>query len=421
MKTNIDLFSIGQTLFNLGIIFLISAPFIGSIFLLFSLIISFFLKGSTLLNNKWNYPIFICLGLAILSTFKNTIFNDQSLINNSELYISLLNWLPLLLIFVGIHPFISTNYQKIIFSKLIIISNIPLLYSCFLQKNLSIYGPFSILNGLIIWFQRPPGETTVSITGLFNNPNYTGFSLSLIIPFLLFNIKNNRNKKFKKIITILILLLTIYYLFSTQSRNALLNLIMSFSLTFGVKVIILLLILLMIIYPIITLIGISIQFEYIFLLIKKNILEYQRLEIWQNAISLTSQRPLLGWGGATFGALYLLNNGLYKSQHSHNIIFQIAQSYGIPCSIIISSTIIILLIKASKLAFDKKNKLNPINKFWVISSILVTLHQFFDIVLYEGRLNIIFCLIIAGNRTILERFYKNEDISKIPLEQKDYT
>ena len=421
MKTNIDLFSIGQTLFNLGIIFLISAPFIGSIFLLFSLIISFFLKGSTLLNNKWNYPIFICLGLAILSTFKNTIFNDQSLINNSELYISLLNWLPLLLIFVGIHPFISTNYQKIIFSKLIIISNIPLLYSCFLQKNLAIYGPFSILNGLIIWFQRPPGETTVSITGLFNNPNYTGFSLSLIIPFLLFNIKNNRNKKLKKIITILILLLTIYYLFSTQSRNALLNLIMSFSLTFGVKVIILLLILLMIIYPIITLIGISIQFEYIFLLIKKNILEYQRLEIWQNVISLISQRPLLGWGGATFGALYLLNNGLYKSQHSHNIIFQIAQSYGIPCSIIISSTIIILLIKASKLVFDKKNQLNPINKFWVISSILVTLHQFFDIVLYEGRLNIIFCLIIAGNRTILERFYKNEDISKIPLEQKDYT
>ena len=410
MKTNIDLLSIGQTLFNLGIIFLISAPFVGSILLLFSLLISFLLKGSTLLNNKWNYPIFICFGLAIISTLKNTIFSDQILFNYSELYISLLNWLPILLIFVGIHPFISSNYQKIIFSRLIIISNIPLLFSCFLQKNLAIYGPFSTLNGLIIWFQRPPGETTLSITGLFNNPNYTGFSLSLIIPFLLYNIINIKSKKFKKIITTLILFLTIYYLLLTQSRNAILNLIISLSLTFGVKVIFIILILLIIIYPISTLIGTSIQFEYIFLLIKKYIFEYQRLEVWQNAIFFISQRPLFGWGGATFGALYLLNNGLYDIQHSHNIIFQIAQSYGIPCSIFISFTIILLLIKSSKLAFNKKKQVDPINKFWIISSILVTLHQLFDIVLYEGRLNIIFCLILAGNRTLLDRDYKNKDI-----------
>ena len=411
MKTNKDLLSIGQTLFNLGIIFLISAPFIGSIFLLFSLLISFFLKRSTLLNNKWNFPIFICFGFAIISTFKNTIFSEQSLFKYSELFISLLNWFPLLLIFVGIHPFISSNHQKTIFSKLIIISNIPLLFSCFLQNSLAIYGPFSILDGLIIWFQRPPGETTVSVTGLFNNPNYTGFSLSLIIPFLLYNITINKNKNYRRIITISILIFTIYYIFATQSRNALLNLTISFSLAFGVKVIFLILILLMIIYPISGLIGASIQFEYIFLLIKKNILEYQRLEIWQNAISLISQRPLLGWGGATFGALYVLNDGLYKSQHSHNIIFQIAQSYGIPCSILISFTIIVLLIKASKIAFDRKNPVDPINKFWIISSILVTFHQLFDIVLYEGRLNIIFCIIIAGCRTILDRDYKNEDIS----------
>ena len=420
MKTNIGLLSIGQTLFNLGIVFLISAPFIASIFLIFSLLISFSLKGTTLLNNKWNYPIFTCFGFAIISTLKNTNFSDQTLVANSEIFISLLNWIPLLLIFVGINPFISSNYQKILFSKLIIISNIPLLISCFLQKHLEIYGPFSILNGLIIWFQRSPGETTVSVTGLFNNPNYTGFSLSLIIPFILYNISLNKNKKFKKIITILILFLTIYYLFSTQSRNALLNLYISFSLAFGIKIIFFTLLLLIISYPISTLIGTNLQFEYIFLLVKKNILEYQRLEIWQNAISFISQRPLLGWGGATFSALYVLNNGLYKSQHSHNVIFQIAQSYGIPCSILITTTMILLIIKASKLVFDTKNQIDPINKFWVISSILVTFHQFFDIVLYEGRLNIIFCLIIAGSRTILEGDNKNEDISKSLISQTEY-
>ena len=419
MKTNIDLLPIGQKFFNIGIIFLISAPFFASIFLFISLLISFYLKGSVLLKNNWNYPIFLCFGLVISSTFKNTIFSDQSFFSNSEVFVGVLNWLPILLIFVGINPFISSNYQKILFSKLIIISNLPLLFSCFLQKNLAIYGPFSILNGLVIWFQRAPGETTISTTGLFNNPNYTGFSLSLIIPFLLYNIIENKGKKLRNIITLFILLLTIYYVFLTQSRNAFLSVILSFSLTFGTKFIIFILVLLIILYPINILIGTNIQFEYYLLLIKNNILEHQRLEIWQNAISFIRQRPFIGWGGGTFGALYLLNNGLYKSQHSHNIILQIAQSYGIPCSILISCTIIFLLIKASRLTFDNKNRIDPINKFWIISSILVTVHQFFDIVLYEGRLNIIFCLIIAGCRTIIERGYKNEDISKSFIEQKD--
>ena len=80
---------------------------------------------------------------------------------------------------------------------------------------------------------------------------------------------------------------------------------------------------------------------------------------------------------------------------------------------------ILLIIKASKLVFDTKNQIDPINKFWVISSILVTFHQFFDIVLYEGRLNIIFCLFIAGSRTILEGDNKNEDISKSLIYQKE--
>ena len=137
MKTNIDLLPIGQTFFNFGIIFLISAPFIASIFLLFALSISFFFKGSALLKNNWNYPIFLCFGLVILSTFKNTIFSGQIFFSNSEVFIGVLNWLPLLLIFVGINPFISSNNQKILFSKLIIISNLPLLFSCFLQKSLA--------------------------------------------------------------------------------------------------------------------------------------------------------------------------------------------------------------------------------------------------------------------------------------------
>ena len=63
--------------------------------------------------------------------------------------------------------------------------------------------------------------------------------------------------------------------------------------------------------------------------------------------------------------------------------------------------------------FDKKNQIDPINKYWVISSIIISVHQLFDIVLYEGRLNIIFCIIFAGCKSILERSNKNENILNI--------
>ena len=38
------------------------------------------------------------------------------------------------------------------------------------------------------------------------------------------------------------------------------------------------------------------------------------------------EKPLLGWGAGTFGMLYLLDGGIYGTQHSHNIILQISQS-----------------------------------------------------------------------------------------------
>ena len=58
--------------------------------------------------------------------------------------------------------------------------------------------------------------------------------------------------------------------------------------TFGTKVIFCLLILLIIFYPINILIGTNIKYEYIYLFIKNNLLEHQRFEIWQNALSFFS-------------------------------------------------------------------------------------------------------------------------------------
>ena len=64
------------------------------------------------------------------------------------------------------------------------------------------YGPIQTLNGLIVWYQRPI-EGITGMTGLFNNPNYTGLWLNLILPFCLAETINLKNNEFKRIITTL--------------------------------------------------------------------------------------------------------------------------------------------------------------------------------------------------------------------------
>ena len=51
------------------------------------------------------------------------------------------------------------------------------------------YGPYKFFNNLIIWYQRPLGENN-AVTGIFNNQNYAGAWLCIILPFVyIFNSK----------------------------------------------------------------------------------------------------------------------------------------------------------------------------------------------------------------------------------------
>ena len=261
-----------------------------------------------------------------------------------------------------------------------------------------------------------PGETTISTTGLFNNPNYTGFSLAISLPFIIFNIINIRKNKLAKTGLIILLLITIYYIFSTNSRNAFLSIFLSFILPFGIKSIIISTIILIAIMPL------NIIFSYLFgidsLLIYlkqffdgiyssfssfriETVLSSQRFEIWSKSIKMILEKPLLGWGAGTFGILYLLNGGIYGAQHSHNIILQISQSYGLPFSITICTTVVLLILNAYKNILKNKEPDTSINYFWLISLIVATIHQLFDIVLFEGRLNIIYCILLTGSKTII--------------------
>ena len=106
--------------------------------------------------------------------------------------------------------------------------------------------------------------------------------------------------------------------------------------------------------------------------------------------------------------LYLLKNGIFKIQHAHNLPLQMAQTYGLPFSLLLTSFIVFLIYKCIKIEFKK---FNSINKYWTISLFVASFHQLFDVVLYDGRLNIFYCIIIAGSKCIISNEYENKLIN----------
>ena len=62
-------------------------------------------------------------------------------------------------------------------------------------------------------------------------------------------------------------------------------------------------------------------------------------------------------GGGSFPVIYELQQNIWRG-HPHNIILELAISYGYPVTIIFISSIITLLIISAQLVFNKKNKVN---------------------------------------------------------------
>ena len=109
--------------------------------------------------------------------------------------------------------------------KFLLAGSIPLIFSCILEAWFKVDGTVQTLYGLISWFFYVSIE---GVSGLFNNQNYTGVWLNVILAFLLFEIKNNQKKFISKSFLIIFVLLTIYFLILTNSRNSFIGMILTF-------------------------------------------------------------------------------------------------------------------------------------------------------------------------------------------------
>ena len=296
----------------------------------------------------------------------------------------------------------------------------------FLQVFFNIHGPFKIFNGLIIWFQR---EGEPGLTGLFNNRNYASLWFTILWPICLAILSQRKNgSKFFIFIFSISIISSIYL---TYSRNGLLNLFLS-SLIFLKGSLSIWLFLLLILFITLLIAATTNIFPYGFKVLAINILPSKLLErfsilenlevltsnarfsIWLSALEFIKERPLLGWGAASFPVLYEIKHNLccYKSYlqwygHTHNFQLELALNYGLPFSLIINTTLIIIFYKSFKKIFFFKRKdnnleginfnLNKFDKAWWTSSFTYFFSQLFDIqLLWILKLNIIFWIFISG-------------------------
>ena len=418
---------LGGISFLTGVFFLPSTLFVGGIFLLISATVGTYINKKEYLSDNWNKSFFVCGLLIIISSLKNFFFTNSLLTNEFDPKLSLigtLNWLPFFWLFWGFQPFLDSTEKRKATSLFLIAGTFPLIVSGFGQYFFNWTGPFELLNGLIIWYQRP--IDTHGLTGPFNNQNYAGSWFSLVFPFclaLLFEkTKNSLNRIF-----------SLFFLFSigiagilTNSRNAWASLISSIPLIIGLEnlywytplILTITLIMFITVYQPFSggfqdllreLIPERIWLEFYETRISN--LDITRIELLFSAYRISILNPIFGLGSGSFPVIFELQKNLWKG-HPHNIILELAISFGYPAALLFLSTISILFIKSAKIIFHKKHEKVDFLFFeraWWTSIFLFFITQLFDVQYFDGRISVLAWIILSGLKLSLEeRIYSNK-------------
>ena len=434
-KIRINSIEFGQVCFFIGTSLLATTNFIAGIFYLISLIISLRNKNNFLKKDLYNYLLIICSAVLILSPLKISIDLNSSPIytvlkeqywNKSALWLNLFNWLPLFLVFSCFQIYLNTEDKRLKFGKCLVIGIFPVLISIFLQK-FEIYGPFNYLNGLVVFYLYP-NDGLGGFSGLFNNPNYAGIWLSSSLPFCFLLIKSHKHNKIKSSVLFTIVISTIYCVLLTNSRNSLIGIIIAAVLMISTKFLIISFLVLGLIYFLVVelsalsfLESFGIQeflpdnmFKKLFQTNYFSKLQSPRIDIWQKTINIISERPLLGWGAATFPMLYILKGGIQDAQHTHNMVLEIAQTNGIPAALVLTFFVSYLFINSWKIIFvkDKKSE-SIINKAWITSLLIIIVSHLSDLTYYDGRVSLLIWILLAGLKCILDEEKVKTKLSNI--------
>ena len=413
-----------EILFLLGIFFLPSSLLIGFIFLIPASIIGSFFNKKPFFKDPWNYSLIIFGIIILISTLLQNFFlnNMYSAIWNPTLsIIGMANWLPYIWLFWAVQPYIDSPLKRKLFGLVLIAGSFPVLITGFSQYFLNLHGPFQTLNGLIIWYQRPidnPG----GLSGLFNHQNYAGSWLNFVWPFCIALCIEKKDFVFNKIVNFGFLFSVGFATFLTYSRNAWIGLITSFLIIIGreYKKIILICITLLIIlifYLLSPLFESEIQKNIINIFPERLILEFSekgyegldttRQEIFLSGISLIKESPIFGIGAGSFSKIFEFETGFWKG-HSHNLLLELAISYGLPSMIIFFTTInFIVFFSGKNIFFVNKFDSSLFDKAFWAAIFFFLFSQLFDIQYLDGKISLLLWILLAGLKNIIDESYPN--------------
>lgn len=415
---------LGQTLFFIGLFFLPSTIFIASLFLLPAAILSTFLNKETYFNDNWNKLLLICGILMVSSVLIQVYFSDNLYTDIWDPNLSLIglaNWVPFFWLFWSFQPYLNKSIKRKNSSLIVLSGTLPLLISGFGQYFFDWHGPFSTLNGLIVWFQRPLSQND-GLTGLFNHPNYAGSWLIFIWPFCIAFFLIKTKNYFKKTISLCFLTSVGTAAFLTNSRNAWIGLFTTVPIIIGSESFIWIGSILIIIFFVISICVLPVfkgELQTLMrLLVPDKIwleftekgfegLDVTRMQIFISSLKISTLRPIFGIGASSFTVIYALQTGFWKG-HSHNLIIELAISYGIPLAILLTSIILCLLFRSGKLLFfnGRKNEADLFDKAWWTSIFIFSCSQLVDIQYFEGRISIFTWILISGIKQMIDE--KNE-------------
>ena len=428
-KKGINLKNISEKTFLLGLFLLGPMMVVGIFLILLSSVASIYLRKDKFLKDK-SAIFLICISiLMIISCIYQTLnFSNRDFLgwDSSLTWIGLLNWIPFFYLFWSAQSFLKTNSQRIRAAKMLVFGIIPIVITGIGQYFFNWQGPFTFLYGTIVWYLKPiPNH--LGLSGLFSNQNYAGTWLSTIWPLIMGILLIDKKNIYKRSLMILIISIFTFTTILTTSRNAILGMLISIPIVLGIKSLIIFGIIFLLLFLFnASYLSIPSFFTEVFTgiipeqLINKfnkiglnNLLDYRRINLWNNTINLLIKRPIFGYGAAFFPIIYAIkfSDPVYTERHTHNIFFELASGYGLLVSILLFYFIISIFINSFKSIrnklLDDKEKL--FSKTWFASSIVIFISQMNDITYYDGRISVIFWLLIAGLNNIGFESYKKID------------
>ena len=222
-----------------------------------------------------------------------------------------------------------------------------------------------------------------------------------------------RNSFFKRIISFGFLFSVGFAAFLTFSRNAWLGLLTSSLIISGKKRVFFTILgigLIFLFSPIFT--GVlqnsirSILPERIFLEFSQEGyvgLDVTRTEIFLSAIQLIKNNPIFGIGAASFPEIFNSQTGLWKG-HTHNLLLELAISYGLPATIVIFITFTFIIFLSGKIIFfqERLDIISPIDKALWTSLFFFLISQLADIQYFDGKISIVMWILMAALKKIIE-------------------